>query len=161
MFSLIVPIADTGGMGFFPPRGRDAGKRWVQDHPWLYGLTTAMIGGEIFVAIALYDHQPPGAAVMAGVLLTLIIWPVLGLMTKRRWGLRPDADSHPDPTVRRPYSSMSRRTLMLIIGLGAFGVVTSVWKLMPDTGDAVTWISLAASAAFVILGFRELSRRRR
>lgn len=50
-------------------------------------------------------------------------WPMFAIMTKRRWGLRPDIDDAATPTVRRPFSQASDRWLSLFMWIFAVGAV--------------------------------------
>jgi hypothetical protein len=60
---------------------------------------------------------------LVGVAIWAAAWPTFAIMTKRRWGLRPDIDDAATPTFRRPFSEVSDRWLSLFMWIFAVGAV--------------------------------------
>jgi hypothetical protein len=116
-------------MSWLPPRTIGARTEWSHAHPFLAGVYFGLFMSSFWVAaFALHGDAP------IGLVFGLIAWPLTALLfavlTKRRFGERPDADQQPLPTRGRLWSRASDRFLA---GMVSFGVV----------GGGVSIISLA------------------
>jgi hypothetical protein len=133
---------------------------WAKARPWLASFYFGAAVGIVFGAwVAVQNGTRAG--ILTSVLIWLICWPVMAVAMKRRWGLRPEGEA-PEPSIRRPWSESSDRSLTLFMWFFGFGAV--VLLTAPALGFA-DWspfdlLSLGCAILLFLVAWAERRRRR-
>ena len=113
--------------------------KWASEHPW---LASAYYG---FLMSATFGLLASRRDARMGVISFIVLWPAVTLFAaaahKHRFGERPDAETHPAPSLRRIWSRGSDRVLF--------------WLMLACIASAVAWLSevLAGSGNAIVAVF--------
>jgi hypothetical protein len=91
------------------------------------------------------------------------MWPIgavlFAVLAKRRFGERADAEDHPLPTYRRPWSRASDRFLTGIMMLGVLGLLATMIKLALPGRSFVDIAGFVSGALLIVLARAERKLR--
>ncbi len=148
-----------------PPATLSARTLWARKHPWIAGCYFATI---MSLAFSLLFPQLIGSPANARsrVLLALVLWlPTMLLFamgSRRRWLERPDADAHPLPTYRRPFSNASDGFVRSFMWAGILGMaLTPVVILSGVVPLRESLLGFLGAGSFTWTTWRERRYRRR
>ncbi len=106
-------------MHLLPPRSSAERLKWAQAHPWLAGSYFGLFMFA-FAAFLLPVFMKPrvtvGVELLIGASASLLGGLLFAIGTKRRWGLRPDAESQP-LTYRRLEQDVGSLAVVLLVGV--------------------------------------------
>jgi len=145
-------------MDLVPPWSLTKRQQWAEAHPLLASVYAALVGSlvPLYVAVTGSDRF--------AVFLLICLWlsiPLLAWGIKRRWGQRPDAEDHPRPTLRRPWSRTSDRWLSRFVWFYMAMGVASLFGLLSDEVRGSSALVLLFSVFVAATTWFERRRRQR
>jgi len=147
-------------MGWHPPWSLADRARWARARPWLAGFYFGVLMALAFGAYFAF-RSGIKLAILLGVSVWAMGWPMFGMAMKHRWGLRPDVEDAAVPTLRRPWVQASDRSLSVLMWI--FGLSSVVLALGLVTGGNGTtggrFVVLALDILFALTIWSERRRR--
>jgi hypothetical protein len=145
-------------MSWLPPGSLAAREEWSRTHPWIAGCYFGFFLSAVFAVLIAVAGR-----LRFGLILGAFMWPLgavlFALLAKHRVGERADADDHPWPTYRRPWSRASDRFLTGIVTLGVLGVLASIIKLALPGRSFGDIAGLVPGALLIVLARAERKLR--
>ena len=123
-------------------------QEWAKTHPWLSGLYGGILASCVAFVIGIAKSR------FLAVVLVALVWalavPIVIISVKRRWFLGDEDDERPRPTLRRPFTRNSDKSLTRLFWFYAgVGAISAFVVLDPEQRTSALFM-VAFSAAILI-----------
>lgn len=147
-------------MKWLPPKSLAARSEWAQAHPWIAGCYFGLLLSA-FLTVPIMIRTGLGPSVLVGIVTWFASGALFALLSKRRWGERPDAENYPAPTARRMWSRLSDRSLLGFVLLGSAAAISWLVGLVGGSDNpVVAALGLGLSVWLASTSWAERQRRR-
>jgi hypothetical protein len=150
-------------MKWVPPRSMADRTKWLEEHPWIAGCYVGFfVTALVTIWGVIRTHASIWFGLAVGIPIWLLGWVLFAVLAKRRFGERPDGDSYPPPTWRRPWSRASDRFVLSWLIVGSTGVLILGSAFFIDETERFDAIVGTAGWGIVAaMAWAERRRRRR